>query len=55
MSYDTPLDFGWHQSVADRLNLLQTGWTAKVYDKSPRAESCGIWLELCSGRFLASQ
>jgi len=28
-----PLDFGFHQNVADRLNLLQTGWTAKVYDK----------------------
>merc|ERR1719399_12542 len=33
LGYDVPLDFGFHQNVADRLNLLQTGWTAKVYDK----------------------
>jgi cathepsin C len=40
LGYDMPLDYGWHSNVAAKLNMLQTGWTAKVYNKfvnkSPR-------------------
>lgn len=31
-AYDQPMSEEWHQNVADRLNLVQTGWSAKVYD-----------------------
>jgi len=29
--YDLPLSEEYHQGVADQLNMLQTGWSAKVY------------------------
>merc|ERR1719321_2414687 len=29
--YDLPLSEDYHQGVADNLNMLQTGWSAKVY------------------------
>lgn len=29
--YDEPLSAEWHQSVADRLNLIQTNWKAHAY------------------------
>jgi len=39
--YDEPLSEAYHQGVADNLNMLQTGWSAKVYHsrmvgKTPR-------------------
>lgn len=31
--YDKPLSLSWHEHRAHHLNLLQTSWTAKVYDR----------------------
>lgn len=30
-AYDLPLSEEYHQGVVDRLNMLQTGWSAKIY------------------------
>mmetsp|Transcript_59858 Transcript_59858/g.106759 ORF Transcript_59858/g.106759 Transcript_59858/m.106759 type:complete len:567 (-) Transcript_59858:66-1766(-) len=32
-SYDAPLPLAWHENRARDLNLLQTSWTARVYDR----------------------